>query len=218
MKNFLFLLAMRKTLFFLSIFLVYSVSDSHAKEFEIFDGRMYNNKFYPLVDIIEWGEQNGEKPHIEFHVHMKDKPVGISVVPGDKSGKPVLWIMYDLSFRGEKVCRHVLAPAHFKEGMKLYTYRDDSDSDYDNIFISSEPMKGKYLKDYTMPNYQACDDEFASNYPGADSPVKQERKLSAESSAQKASDAAVVVPGANKPPEPKNIGSDYENQAVPFSF
>src|SRR5262245_6388041 len=116
---------------------------AHAKDFETFDGQYYNGQFYPLIDIIEWGEADKELPHLEFHVHQKDKPIDLAVVSGEKGGKPVLWIMYDLAYRGEHVCRHVLAPAQFKEGQKLYLYRDNTDGDYDNIFVYSEPMKQK---------------------------------------------------------------------------
>ncbi len=62
-----------------------------AKEFERFDAQLYNGLFYPLVDIIEWGEQDKELPHIEFHFHSKDKPMDIAVVSGEKGGRPVLW-------------------------------------------------------------------------------------------------------------------------------
>ncbi len=193
-------------LFFGAFFLFTS---AQAKQFEIFDGQFYNGLYYPMVDIIEWGEANGELPHIEFHIHSKDKPIDVSVVPGDKNGKPVLWVMYDLKFRGERICRHVLAPSHFKEGMKLYTYRDNSDSDYDNIYISSEPMKETgVIKTYAMPTYEPCTDELASNKPD------NSRKPSSQAAPNVSSPAAPSAPGKDG----KNIGVDYENNAVPFSF
>jgi hypothetical protein len=180
-----------------------------AKQFEIFDGQFYNGLYYPMVDIIEWGEANGEWPHLEFHIHSKDKPIDVSVVPGDKDGKPVLWIMYDLKFRNERICRHVLAPLHFKEGMKLYTYRDNTDGDYDNIYISSEPMKEtSAIKAYTMPAYEACTDELASNKPDSARKPSSVEKLQPQSSA----------PANSEKKDGKNIGVDYENNAVPFSF
>ena len=141
---------------------------SFAKDFEVFDGQYYNGLFYPLIDNIEWGEQDNELPHMEFHIHQKDKAVGVSVVSGIKGGKPVLWIMYDLAYRGERVCRRVLAPRQFKEGQKLYTYRDNSDPDYDNVFIYSQPwvQKGsKKIPEYTMPAYERCTGENADNMP-----------------------------------------------------
>ena len=90
----------------LLLFLGLSTLAFAGKQFEIFDGQIYNGKVYPLVDIIEWGEADGELPHLEFHLHSKNNPMDISVVPGDKNGKPVLWVMYDLKFRSERICRH----------------------------------------------------------------------------------------------------------------
>lgn len=206
----------------LSCFLVNS---AHAgKEFERFDGQFYNGQYYPLVDIIEWGEQNKELPHIELHFHSKDKPMDIAVVPGEKGGRPVLWMMYDLKFRnGERLCRHVLAPSHFKPGMKLYTYRDNSDPDYDNIFVYSEPQKGlkgankQPVPEYTMPAYERCLDENASNMPyekgetpvkAADVPVAPAPVKAAEPSREPASPQG----------KPAKLPIDYDNTAVPFSF
>lgn len=191
------------------LLLLLFASTAHAKQFEVFDGQFYNGLYYPLIDIIEWGEQHGEKPHMEFHVHSKDKPVDVTAVPGEKNGKPVLWLMFGLTHRGERVCRHVLAPAHFRKGMKLYAYRDNKDSDYDNVYVSSEPMKG--LAEYTMPEYQRCTDENASNMPEE---FASERKVASEQPASPAP-ASTVVPEKK---DPKQIGVDYDNHAVPFSF
>src|SRR4051812_13396559 len=121
-----------KTILVASIALLFSLQAHASKEFEIFDGHYYNGQFYPLIDNIEWGEADHELPHMEFHIHQKDKAVGVAVVSGTKGGRPVFWIMYDLSYRGEHICRRVLAPAQFKEGQKIYAYRDNSDADYDN--------------------------------------------------------------------------------------
>jgi hypothetical protein len=197
--------------------LVFSQPAFAAKEFEVFDGQYYNGQFYPLVDNIEWGEADHELPHMEFHVHQKDKRVEVSVVSGMKGGKPVLWIMYDLAYRGEHVCRRVLAPAQFKEGQKLYTYRDDSDPDYDNIYIYSQAwaQKGaKKVPEYAMPPYQRCTDENADNMP--------------EPSGSKAPSVPSVPspPAQVKGPSPasvptapvKGLPADYDNTAVPFSF
>lgn len=207
-----------------------------GNEFERFDGQFYNNKFYPMVDIIEWGEQDKELPHIELHFHSKEKPMDIAVVPGEKGGRPVLWMMYDLKFRGgEKICRHVLAPAHFRKGMKLYTYRDNSDPDYDNIYVYSEPQKKlkgankQPVPEYQMPDYQRCIDENASNMPyepgekvadapapgapsaapGADKPVNEPKLVTP---------VKVEREPANAKPRPGNLPVDYDNTAVPFSF
>lgn len=193
---------------------------AQAKQFEIFDGQFYNGKYYPLVDMIEWGEQQGELPHMEFHVHMKDKPIEIAAVPGEKNGKPVLWLMFDLKFRGERICRHVLAPRHFKPEMPLFAYVDRSDADYENIYVSSEPRNDKKLQPYAMPAYERCQDENASNMPLGQGPGE---RMPASIPTDAASPAATLPAGASPPVAPvkgdgKNIGVDYDNHAVPFSF
>ena len=208
----------------IQIFLLMSFSlPSSAKDFEVFDGRIYNGLYYPLVDNIEWGEQDGELPHMEFHIHQKDKPVGVSVVSGKKGDKPVLWIMYDLSYRGEKVCRHILAPRHFKEGQKLYVYRDDSDPDYDNVYIYSQPwsQKGKKIvAEYNMPPYQRCSDENASNMPEEGKPAGAASASSVPTGtgAPKSAPPPTSEPGEKAKANPKGISVDYDNAAVPFSF
>jgi hypothetical protein len=182
-----------------------------TRQFEIFDGQFYNGQHYPLVDIIEWGEQRGEIPHMEFHLHSKNKRMEVTAVPGDKNGRPVLWVMFELPWRNEKVCRHVLAPVHFKKGMKVYAYRDDKDSDYDNIYVSSEPMKG--MAEYSMAPYERCQDENASNMPEdtaaqAEAPPKSEMRTPAS--------VPSAAPSSKK--EGEGVKIDYENAAVPFSF
>lgn len=185
---------------------------AYAKVFETFDGRFYNGLYYPVVDAIEWGEQNGELPHMEFHIHSKDKLVDLVAVPGDKNGKPVLYLMYDLKFRGERICRHILAPAHFAEGMTLFAYRDNTDPDYDNIYFSSQPMSAKNLVPYQMPEYVACTDEHASNKPDS------APRVPASASTPAASPAPSATPAKAEKKDGKNVGVDYDNHAVPFSF
>ena len=200
-----------KKLIFAAIFLLLASFSAHAKQFEIFDGQMYNGLYYPLIDVIEWGEP----PHMEFHIHSKDKPIDMAVSPGEKNGKPVLWIVYDLKFRNEKVCRHVLAPSQFKDGMKLYAYIDKSDTDYDNIVFSGNPLKEKKMLPYTMGVYQPCSDEMASNRPDANAKAAAPGPsvLSPEPSKNSTPKQA---PSGKK--EGKGVGVDYETQALPFSF
>jgi hypothetical protein len=193
---------------FISLILMVIPVLAFTKDFETFDGRMYNGLHYPLVDAIEWGEQNGELPHMEFHIHSKDKPIDLVAVPGEKGGKPVLWLMYDLKFRNERICRHIIAPAHFKEGMQLFAYRDNSDLDYDNIYFSSEPMKGKNMVAYTPPEYAPCMDENASNRPDP----------AGRTVASTPDAAAAATPATAEKKDGKNVGIDYDNHAVPFSF
>lgn len=186
---------------------------AHAKTFEIFDGQFYNGQYYPLIDMIEWGEQWGEKPHMEFHLHSKEKPLDVIAVAGDKNGKPVLWLNILLPHRNERVCRHVLAPLHFKKGTKLYAYRDNRDPDYDNIWVSSEPVKN--LPAYAMGEYERCTDENASNMP-----LEPGERLpaGAEPAVQQSAAPAATPPAPAEKKDGKGLGIDYENAAVPFSF
>lgn len=192
---------MRKHLLFLCAGLIVFCGAVMAKQFEVFDGQFYNGLYYPRIDMIEWSDE-GRPPHMEFHIYSKEKKLDLAAVPGDKNGKPVLWLMIDLKFRGERVCRHVLAPSHFREGDKIYAYRDDSFPEYDNIFVSTYPMQGKRLVPYAMPEYQPCVDEMASNKPGTGGAARV---------------PASAIPAAEKK-DGKNIGVDYDNSAVPFSF
>lgn len=200
-----------------------STASALAKDFEIFDGQYYNGQFYPLIDNIEWGEQDHELPHMEFHIHQKDKPVGVAVVPGMKGGRPVFWIMYDLSYRGERVCRRVLAPAQFKEGQKVYAYRDNTDPDYDNVYFYSQPwaQKGsKKVAEYAMPAYERCTDENADNMPEPKGSSAPAAPSSAPGKAPPAQAAAVKGPGPASVPagKAKGLPIDYDNSSVPFSF
>jgi hypothetical protein len=212
-----------KTLLFVAAFALFPLS-SQAKDFEVFDGQYYNGQFYPLIDNIEWGEQDHELPHMEFHIHQKDKKIGVAVVPGMKGGRPVFWIMYDLAYRGEHVCRRVLAPAQFKENQKVYAYRDDSDPDYDNVYFYSEPWKQKGAKkvaEYAMPSYERCSDENADNMPmpkssTAPSATPPAAPTPAQSAVKGPSPAS--VPAAAPEGKAKGLPVDYDNTAVPFSF
>lgn len=191
-----------------------------AKEFEVFDGQYYNGQYYPLIDNIEWGEADHELPHMEFHIHQKDKRVEVSVVSGKQRGRPVLWIMYDLAYRGEHVCRRVLAPAQFQEGQKLYTYRDDSDPDYDNVYIYSQPWQQKGAKkvpEYAMEAYERCTDENADNMPEPkDSKAPSAPAGPVKGAIQGPSPASVPATAPKAPA--KGLPIDYDNTAVPFSF
>lgn len=191
-----------------------------ASDFPVFDGQFYNGLYYPRVDVIEWGEAQGELPHLEFHFYSKERGIDLVAVAGDKGGKPVLWLMYDLKFRNERVCRHVVAPSHFREGMKLYTYINTKDPDYRNIYVSTEPRKEKNFEEYKMGEYEPCSDEHASNKPGSQPELSQtaagQTAVGDRSPASVAPSSAASSPDTKK--EGKNIGVDYENQAVPFSF
>lgn len=200
---------MKRILF--SIYLALLSIPAMASEFQVFDGQFYNGLYYPRIDVIEWGEAQGELPHLEFHVYSKDRPIDLVAVPGEKNGKPVLWLMYDLKFRNEKVCRHVIAPSHFREGMKLFTYINTTDPDYQNIYVSTEARKEKNFVEYKMGEYEPCADENASNKPNS-------QAANPSPAGERAPASVAPAPISESKKENKNIGVDYDNQAVPFSF
>ena len=194
-------LSLLRTIALTVVFFLVTITLSFAKQFETFDGRMYNGLFYPRIDVIEWGTP----PHLEFHIYSKDKPIDLAAVAGDKNGRPVLWLNYHLSFRDENICRHVIAPYQYKEGDTLYAYRDISPKDFDIIFVSTHPMEPNPKRmEYALKSYTICNDSMASNKPDA-GPARLP-----------ASEPAAPVDSEKK--EGKNIGVDYENAAVPFSF
>jgi hypothetical protein len=197
-----------RTITFVLLFFFATVTISLAKQFEIFDGRLYNGLYYPRIDIIEWGTP----AHLEFHIYQKDKQIDMAAVPGDKNGKPVLWLNYYLDYRNENICRHVIAPEQFKEGDTIYAYKDITPTDFDIIYVSTHPLTfadsgpKAIVPNYTLKPYFPCNDEMASNKPDATRMPASETK-SAEVKA---------APAEKK--EGKSVGVDYENAAVPFSF
>lgn len=192
------------------------------KVFPVFDGQYYNGLYYPRLDIIEWG--NPAKTHLEFHFYSKNDPVDIAAEIGMKSGKPVLWLNYHFKNRGENVCRHAPAPAHFREGDPIYAYVDRSDRDYDNIYISNAPLAEAKAATYNILPYSICtDDEFASNKPDASASLAKggkntqpARSIASDGLERDDSLGQAVAPAAKNPTPGKLI--DYENSAVPFSF
>lgn len=127
-----------KAFSFAMVFLFFlSPTPARAEEFAVFDNRSYNGKFYPRVDIIEWGSPS----HMEVHVYSKEKPIKLSFQLERKNGKVVMLIDYFITERNEHVCRRVLAPGHFFENFLVYT--DNSDPDFDNTIVTMSPLPTK---------------------------------------------------------------------------
>lgn len=128
-----------------------------AEDFEIFDGRVYNGKFYPRIDVIEWGEPS----HMEFHIFSKGKPVDLSFELETKTGRKVMLVNYYMVDRNEHLCRRVLAPGHF--GQSFYVYRDNSDAEFDNVIVSAEKLPEKKGQSLVNPKkYLSCGEESPS--------------------------------------------------------
>lgn len=106
-------------------------------EYEVFDGRVYNGKYYPRADIIEWNEE-GHPNHMEFHLYYKNKPLELSFKLEESTGKKIMLVNYFFPDRNEHLCRRVPAPEGFRT--PFVVYRDESDKDFDNIILSLDEL------------------------------------------------------------------------------
>lgn len=127
---------------------------ARAEDFAVFDGRVYNGRFYPRIDIIEWGKPS----HMEFHIYSKTMPIDLAFELETKTGKPVMLVRYTIKDRNEVLCRRVLAPSHFKAGTEFFVYKDMSDHEMDNIIVSAAPLPDKPgMVALKTPKYNSCD-------------------------------------------------------------
>lgn len=110
---------------------------ARAADFEVFDGRVYNGKYYPRIDVIEWGTPS----HMEFHIYDKINPPELAFELDTKTGRKVMLVNYHFKQHGQKLCRRVLAPGHFHEGFTVYM--DNSDPDFNNIIVSVHELPAK---------------------------------------------------------------------------
>lgn len=208
-----------------SIYIVLGLFASNllAQQFPVFDGHRYNDLYYPLVDCIDWQNEAGEF-HEEIHIHHKvpGEQIELSAEVGEKDGHPVIWLNYYLKFRGEHVCRRIPAPPGFTKGTKLYSYRDNSNPKYDNIFLTITPMQtSKNLVAINMEPYQRCEEsDIQDNKPYEQEEQEMAKKTELAPSEQQrapASDDTSMIPG-DGPKNGKGVNIDYENTAMPFSF
>lgn len=144
--------------FIFAIFLYFLIPPTQLraeskKDFEIFDGRMYNKKFYPRIDIIEWGEPIS---HMEFQVYWKGHPLKMTFQLEKKDGKKVMLVNYFIKERNEHVCRRVVAPSHFDDNFMVYS--DTSDKDMDNTIVTMNklPEKKGLALVTDQPTYTGC--------------------------------------------------------------
>jgi hypothetical protein len=189
-----------------------SGKSSKPEEFAIFDGRVYNGKYYPRVDIIEW-DYPPHKSHMEFHIYWKGKPVDLSFELETKTGRPVMLVRYHLKERNEILCRRVLAPGHFFE--EFYVYRDHSDPDFDNIIVSAEKFTNKpKFELIKTPSYMACEEpKDEDRFPAADEQVEEKHQAPPS-----ANNVAPVGEEAKQTKQPSNKGAlKKSGAAVPFS-
>lgn len=191
-----------------------------AKQYEIFDGRYYNGKYYPRVDIIDvtW-----LKPRrMEFHIFSKNDPVDIAykIIKRKGTNKIVMLLNYYLRSGTEVLCRDVVLTTGFNENVPTYAYMDRSDPDFDNIWISLEPVKEtKNLKAYNFKSYKPCEGDDRSNpEKTAAKPGKPSGVFAPGASTPNNSSNDAAPSGPSQKRKGKGVGVDYENHAMPFSF
>lgn len=152
---------------FLATMMMLSPAALRAAEFEVFDGRVYNGKYYPRIDVIEWNDKPGDPSYMTFHVYSKNDPVDLGFELEESKSKKVMLVNYLITSRDEHQCRRVLAPQHFTQGYLVY--RDRSDPDYDEIIVSMQEMpkkKGREL--VNAKKYASCDLPDPKRLPAAE--------------------------------------------------
>mgnify|MGYP001597731060 CR=1 FL=1 len=143
-----------------------------ANEYETFDGHVYNGKMYPRIDIIEWNEGNLPS-HMEFQNYNKaDMPVDMAFQLEEKNGRKVMLVKYTIHRKGgdEVLCRRVIAPGHFKDGMYM-VYKDNADTDREITMVSMFPLpekKGRELIS-AAPRYASCEAPAPDRMPAGTS-------------------------------------------------
>ena len=215
------------------------IDQADAKEYPIFDGQKYNGLFYPRVDIIEWTHK-GQAPHLEFHIYSKEEPIEIEAKPILRGGNRVLLVNYFFGKRKEKVCRSVIAPASFGPDTKLYFYKDKSDGEYDNIYVSVNPKPTtNNIETYPAKSFDESGCEEATADSGNKSGASSQSGTGANSAGRDVASSGgnkapgtltdtqegFVTPhtsggvGGTKPAdEKKHELIDYDNNAMPYNF
>jgi hypothetical protein len=202
-----------------SIFLNSQTSWAKAKEeYAIFDGRMYNSKFYPRIEIIEWTETGQGTTHMEFQNYTKRVPIDLSFELETKQGRNVMLVKYFIPERGEYLCRRVLAPGHFKESKEFYFYKDKSDKDMDVILVSQIPLPDKEGRsEYKPKPYSPCEEpkENKERLPAANERASSNERTEVATPAALEAEKESVLPH-DKYRGNKAGGITKKGAAVPF--
>jgi hypothetical protein len=173
---------MLKIVFYL--FLLLPAHLSFAKDYEIFDGRVYNSKFYPVIDVITWNEKKGDPYTQHFNVYWKGHALDMAFKLEDGGAQKILLVKYFIKERNEVLCRRVPAPSNFGPNFKVY--KDVSDKELDKTILSMEDLpKKEGLSEIKPPAYEPCaeEKEEPTNALGGDpadpnsfKPKKEEKK------------------------------------------
>lgn len=140
------------------MFVGFFLFNSFARDYEIFDGRNYNGKYYPKIDIIVWRYDKSEDYTLQFQVYWKGHPVEMAYEFDDSTGQKVMKVQYIIKERDNEVlCRRVPAPGNF--GPVFKAYKETGDKDMDNTILSMVdlPKKGNFGDRVliTPPKYDA---------------------------------------------------------------
>ncbi len=162
------------------------------KEYETFDGRVYNGKYYPHVDIIEWTEPEFTNSHMEFQNYdYKKVPLSAAFELDTKNGRKVMKVNYELKRQNgeiEHVCRRVMAPEHFAPNFLVY--QDQADVDRDIFMVSMEALPDKKgRKIITTKQYTPCEEDQPKRLPASNVGVSE--KSSSQESLKVESEGSV---------------------------
>lgn len=162
-------------LYTLAVFTLLAIAAIQAKaaEFEVFDGRNYNGRFYPRIDVIEWNEENLPS-HMEFQNYgYQSTPIDMSFQLEEKNGKKVMLVRYKFKGRDEVLCRRVIAPGHFKKDFFVYKKME---KDREITYVSILPLpseQGRILID-SPEKYASCEMPPENRMPASDTGKKGE--------------------------------------------
>ncbi|MFZ4715576.1 MAG: hypothetical protein ACOYL6_17765 [Bacteriovoracaceae bacterium] len=173
---------MFKVIFIPLLLLLTSIAS--AKDYEIFDGRVYNGKFYPQIDVITWNQKKGDPYTQHFNVYWKGHPFDMSFKLEEGGAQKILLVRYNFKERNESLCRRVPAPSNFSANFKVY--KDTTDKDMDKTILSMDSIaKKEGLTEITPAPYEACpeDKEEPTNALGADPSDPESFKVKPEKKA-----------------------------------
>lgn len=166
-----------------------TVFSALARDYEIFDGRNYNGKYYPRLDIIVWRYDKSDNYTLQFQLYWKGHPVDMAYEYDDSTGQKVMKVQYIIKERNNEVlCRRVPAPGNFGPVFKVY--KETGDKDMDNTILSMVdlPKNGNFGERVviTPPKYDAkkCPSEegetnqnpFATETPKPAQSPEEEKK------------------------------------------
>lgn len=183
-----------KKLIPIAVFFFSFAGQLFGKDFVVFDGKIYNGKRYPRVDIIEWSNTTppaDDKTWMEFHTYYLDQkskinPIQYKFKLVEEKGKKILLVQYQVY--GENLCRRIQAPSHFNDQYHLFI--DRSDPEMERLVLKMDQgtpyKKADSLKKeaYLMSSCAETEDRLDEDKknPARPSVEKNQRRLPAAES------------------------------------